>query len=90
MGELRIRPVVLLSSARTGERISQPHRKNTKMARRATSSEKYQSKITNDNGIARAKVPSPLLRDMGAKPGHYVVFKKTDAGVLTEVKKKKR
>jgi hypothetical protein len=40
--------------------------------------------------MARAKVPSPLLRDRGAKPGHYVVFKKTDAGVLIEIKKRKK
>ncbi|HEV7858863.1 MAG TPA: hypothetical protein VGO91_09565 [Pyrinomonadaceae bacterium] len=57
--------------------------------RRATSLEEYQAKVSKDNGIARAKVPSPLLRDLGAKPGNYVVFKKTDSGVVMEVKKKK-
>ncbi len=58
--------------------------------RRAASLEAYQAKISNDNGITRAKVPSPLLRDLGAKAGQYVVFKKTDSGIVMEVKKKKR
>jgi hypothetical protein len=60
------------------------------MGRQAASFEQYQAKVSKDNGIVRAKVPSPLLRDMGAKPGNYVVFKKTDSGVLIEVKKKKK
>jgi hypothetical protein len=59
------------------------------MARRAASLEKYQAKISNDNGMIRAKVPSPLLRDLGAKPGHYVVFSKTDSGVMLKVLKKR-
>jgi hypothetical protein len=57
--------------------------------RRASSLEKYQAKVSKDNGIVRAKVLSPLLRDLGAKPGNYLVFKKTDSGVVVEVKKKK-
>lgn len=48
--------------------------------RRAISLEQYQAKITDDNGITRAKVPAPLLRDLGAKPGQYVVFRKTGSG----------
>lgn len=57
--------------------------------RPVVSSETYQAKVTDDNGITRAKVPSPLLRDLGAKPGQYVVFRKTDDGVLLELKKTK-
>jgi hypothetical protein len=34
----------------------------------------YQAKVANDNGIVRGKIPSPLLRVMGARPGNYVVF----------------
>jgi hypothetical protein len=58
--------------------------------RRAISLEEYQAKISKDNGMVRAKVPSPLLRDLGAKPGNYLVFRKTDSGVVVKVKKKKK
>jgi hypothetical protein len=34
----------------------------------------YQAKVADDNGIVRGKIPSPLLRVMGARPGNYVVF----------------
>jgi hypothetical protein len=57
--------------------------------RRAASLEAYQAKVSKDKGMVRAKVPTPLLRDLGARPGNYVVFKKTGAGVVMEVKKKR-
>jgi hypothetical protein len=60
------------------------------MVRRAASLEEYQARISNDNGMTRAKVPSPLLRDLGAKPGHYVVFSKTNSGVMVKVLKKRK
>jgi hypothetical protein len=34
----------------------------------------YQAKVTNDAGIFRAKVPSPLIRELGGRPGDYMVF----------------
>ncbi|HEY0005691.1 MAG TPA: hypothetical protein VGB17_12845 [Pyrinomonadaceae bacterium] len=40
----------------------------------------YQAKITDDAGITRAKVPSPLIRQMGARPGDFMVFRRDDEG----------
>jgi antitoxin component of MazEF toxin-antitoxin module len=60
------------------------------MPRRAASLVEYRAKISEDNGMTRAKIPSPLLRDLGAKPGQYVVFRKTDSGMVIEVKKRKK
>ncbi len=68
---------------------NKPHRKEFQM-RHAVSREEYQAKVSEDNGLMRAKIPAPLLRDMKAKPGQYVVFKKTGSGVTIEVKKKKK
>jgi hypothetical protein len=34
----------------------------------------YRAKVTNDAGIFRSKVPSPLVRELGARPGDYMVF----------------
>lgn len=34
----------------------------------------YRAKITNDAGIFRGKVPSPLIRELGGRPGDYMVF----------------
>lgn len=34
----------------------------------------YRAKITNDAGIVRGKVPSPLIRELGGRPGDYMVF----------------
>jgi hypothetical protein len=34
----------------------------------------YQAKVTFDTGIARARVPTPLLTAMGARPGDYMSF----------------
>ncbi len=42
--------------------------------------DQYQAKITDDAGIARAKVPSPLIREMGARPGDYMVFRRDGEG----------
>jgi hypothetical protein len=59
--------------------------------RRATSLEEYQAKIAEDNGIVRAKVPSPLLRDMKAKPGSYLTFRLNDSGeAIMKVSKAKK
>lgn len=34
----------------------------------------YRAKITDDAGIVRGKVPSPLIRELGGRPGDYMVF----------------
>ena len=40
----------------------------------------YQAKVTNDSGILRGKIPSPLVRDLGARAGDYIVFRSDSAG----------
>ena len=40
----------------------------------------YQAKVTNDSGILRGKIPSPLVRDLGARAGDYIVFRSDGAG----------
>lgn len=40
----------------------------------------YQAKVTDDGGLTRGKVPSPLLRAMGARPGDYMIFRLTSSG----------
>jgi hypothetical protein len=44
------------------------------MARRPSEANDFQARISLDQEIVRAKVPSPLLRQMGARPGDYVTF----------------
>lgn len=43
----------------------------------------YQAKVTDDGGLTRGKVPSPLLREMGARPGDYMIFRLSDSGKAT-------
>lgn len=50
------------------------------MARRAASADVYYAKITDDNGTVRGKIPSPLVRDMNARPGDRMLFRKDDEG----------
>lgn len=50
------------------------------MARRPASADVYYAKISDDNGTVRGKIPSPLVRDMKARPGDRMVFRKDDAG----------
>ena len=40
----------------------------------------YQAKVTNDSGILRGKIPSPLVRDLGARAGDYILFRSDGAG----------
>lgn len=40
----------------------------------------YQAKVTDDAGILRGKIPSPLVRELGARAGDYIVFRRDDAG----------
>lgn len=43
----------------------------------------YFARIQDDSGTVRGKIPSPLVRDMGAKPGHFMVFRMDDSGTVT-------
>jgi hypothetical protein len=40
----------------------------------------YRAKVTNDAGIFRGKIPSPLIRELGGRPGDYMVFHYDGAG----------
>ena len=70
------------AAARGREKFStkQPELKETTMVRDAT---EYQARVTNDAGILRGKIPSPLVRELGAKAGDYIVFKRNSAGIVT-------
>jgi hypothetical protein len=43
----------------------------------------YQAKVTNDSGILRGKIPSPLVRELGAREGDYIVYRSDGAGHVT-------
>ncbi|HEX8706669.1 MAG TPA: hypothetical protein VF723_00285 [Pyrinomonadaceae bacterium] len=34
----------------------------------------YRARITDDSGVVRGKIPSPLVREMGGRPGDYMLF----------------
>ena len=51
------------------------------MARREAN--EYQARVTDDAGILRGKIPSPLVRELGARAGDYIVFKRDNAGRVT-------
>lgn len=42
----------------------------------------YKAKVTNDSGIVRGKIPSPLVKELGARPGDFIVFR-SDGGKVT-------
>ncbi len=54
--------------------------------------DEYQSKVTQDTGLARGRVPAPLLKDMGARPGDRLIFRVDESGKvavsLARVRKK--
>jgi hypothetical protein len=43
----------------------------------------YRARIADDSGVIRGKIPSPLVREMGARPGDYLVFRVDTAGRAT-------
>ncbi|HKS29169.1 MAG TPA: hypothetical protein VJS44_15180 [Pyrinomonadaceae bacterium] len=51
------------------------------MTRREAS--EYQARVTNDAGILRGKIPSPLVRELGARAGDYIVFRRDNTGRVT-------
>lgn len=42
--------------------------------------DQYHSKVTVDTGMARARVPTPLLNVMGARPGDFLIFRLASSG----------
>jgi len=54
--------------------------------------DEYQSKVTNDTGLTRGRVPTPLLKDMGARPGDRLIFRVDESGqaVMRLARKGKR
>jgi hypothetical protein len=40
----------------------------------------YRAKITTDTGMARGRVPTPLLKLMGARAGDYLTFRLVSTG----------
>ncbi|HEY0005178.1 MAG TPA: hypothetical protein VGB17_10255, partial [Pyrinomonadaceae bacterium] len=79
------------SKTRTLARIAQPS-SSFKGDLMTKEKHEYQAKVSDDNGIRRSKVPSPLLRIIGAKPGDYLAFKVAGPKSLAVklVKKRKR
>jgi hypothetical protein len=50
------------------------------MPRTPSDATEFQAKVTDDNGMTRGKIPSPLLRKMGARPGDYMKFRLATSG----------
>ncbi len=42
--------------------------------------EEYRAKITNDRGLTRGRVPCPLLNEINAHPGDYLIFRLNASG----------
>ncbi len=42
--------------------------------------DEYQSKVTADTGLTRGRVPAPLLKDIGARPGDRLIFSVDESG----------
>jgi hypothetical protein len=42
--------------------------------------DEYLAKVTVDTGMARARVPTPLLKLIGAHVGDYLTFRLTSTG----------
>lgn len=43
----------------------------------------YRARLANDAGVIRGKIPSPLVRELGGRPGDYMVFRLDSAGKVT-------
>jgi hypothetical protein len=43
----------------------------------------YRARLANDAGVIRGKIPSPLVRELGGRPGDYMVFRSEGAGKVT-------
>jgi uncharacterized protein (DUF2249 family) len=40
----------------------------------------YRAKVITDTGGTRGRVPSPLLKAMGARPGDFMIFRLSETG----------
>jgi len=49
----------------------------------------YKAKLTNDSGVIRGKIPSPLVRELGGRPGDYVVFNSSGGKVTVSLSRSK-
>jgi hypothetical protein len=47
-----------------------------------TDRSEYRARVTDDDGLTRGKVPSPLLRAIGARPGDDMIFSRTGQGTV--------
>jgi hypothetical protein len=53
--------------------------------------EEYRAKVTDDNGLRRWRVPCPLLNDMRARAGDYLIFRVDDSGkVVMELSRQRK
>jgi len=52
--------------------------KEDRMAKKEAA--EYRAKLTNDAGVIRGKIPSPLVKSLGGRPGDYVVFNSDEGG----------
>jgi hypothetical protein len=43
----------------------------------------YRARLANDAGVIRGKIPSPFVREMGGRPGDYMVFRCEGPGKVT-------
>jgi hypothetical protein len=50
------------------------------MARRPSVENQFRARISLDQEIVRGKIPSPLLRQMGARPDDYMTFQLATSG----------
>jgi hypothetical protein len=44
--------------------------------------EEYRAKVTDDSGLTRGRVPCPLLHELRARPGDYLIFRLDDSGKI--------
>ncbi|HEX8845746.1 MAG TPA: hypothetical protein VF791_13925 [Pyrinomonadaceae bacterium] len=40
----------------------------------------HQSKVIDDNGLIRSRVPCPILKAIGARPGDHMIFRLDNSG----------
>jgi hypothetical protein len=68
--------------ARAGE-LSQPLEPLKEVVMTKRESTEYRARLANDAGVIRGKIPSPLVRDLGGRPGDYMIFRSDESGRFT-------
>lgn len=43
----------------------------------------YRAKLADDGGVIRGKIPSPLVKGLGGRPGDYIVFRSDGSGKVS-------